>query len=279
MPNTPRFTPAQEGLQLWSITGRCFNDDDDTASLCWGRDEAEATLEFKLSSLDLTQEQLDTPADENKDAEYFMVSSELIGIVKNGEFVLSASLMPAVDDRARTPAVNAFGIFEVNLFGDVHDGSRELVESRHVIARDAEEANSCMEYRYFPTQWASSDYAQPAFDTTLVQSLDNDSQPDWYLVVECLTNIFENAKTPSSVVPAFWKLIADQGVQAPVPGNDQRNVAVIKDALISVASRLTGMAALFELLHQALPAQSNYEADDETYFGFDNEELQWACAE
>lgn len=275
MPNTSRFTPAQEGLQLWSITGRCFNDDDDTASLCWGMDEAEATTEFKLSSLDLTHEQLGSQADENRDPEYFLVSSELVGVVKNGEFVLSASLMPMVDDLPGNPAADEHALFEVSIFGEVHDGSRLLVESRCLVARSAQEAESCMEHRYFPAQWDSSSYARPSFTTRQVRALDNECQPDLYSLVEWLKTIFDSLKTPAHVVPAFWNLLAENGVQLEESSDDPRSEAVLRNALVQLASRMTGMAAMYELLSRPLPEHSNFEAEDGTEFGYDNEELQW----
>jgi hypothetical protein len=89
MPETVTFTPAQESMQLWSITGRCFGDDEDSSGLLWGRSEADATRVFQEQCLDMTDEEINEPENSNKDPSHFIIIIELIGEVTNGEFVLN----------------------------------------------------------------------------------------------------------------------------------------------------------------------------------------------
>lgn len=83
---------ANEGLELWCITGREYGDDDDSASHLWAVDEDEATDRFIRETLGLTPDEDDSPAEGH--SRYFIVSTTCLGVMRNGTLELSPWLNP-----------------------------------------------------------------------------------------------------------------------------------------------------------------------------------------
>lgn len=83
-----------EGLELWSISGREYGDDDDSVDQIWAKDLEEAKQTFIRTVLDLSEEDI-ADALKHSEAAYFFVTDQLLGKVVNGNFVLNAQIVPA----------------------------------------------------------------------------------------------------------------------------------------------------------------------------------------
>jgi hypothetical protein len=83
-----------EGCGLWCVTGRESGDDDDSVWTGWAASEGEAHNRFLLNALDFSQDDIDQALDRENDPAYFIINTDQLGVVTNGQFVLSASLLP-----------------------------------------------------------------------------------------------------------------------------------------------------------------------------------------
>lgn len=79
-----------EKLELWAISGRVIDDNDDTVHLVWGKTDGDAEDKFK--KLLAAEIENDETSESEDDADLIVISKTKVGVMLDGVFCLERSI-------------------------------------------------------------------------------------------------------------------------------------------------------------------------------------------
>lgn len=167
--------------------------------------------------------------------------------------------------------------YDLTLYAQLHDGSRELIARRSIICYTVEQAREFLYEKYFPGQYESSGYGRPMYEHDESYrgcELSTAEMPRVADVCEWLCGILTASRTADQTVESFWTLMEQRGsrlARSRPAATPQALWTVLEEA----AADFWGVSELFDELYRVLPQNSWYSHELETSFGYDNNELHF----
>jgi hypothetical protein len=191
---------------------------------------------------------------------------------------LQASRTPVSPSPAKPATRQRLQVFyDVALYAQLHDGSREFIAKRSVICYTVEQAREFLYEKYFPGQYESSGYGHPVYASGTMDfgcELSTAEMPRLADVCEWLSDILTSPRTANRVVEDFWTLMEQRGSRL-ARSRPEATPQALWTVLEEVAADFWGVSELFDELYRVLPENSWYSHELEESFGYDNNELNF----
>jgi hypothetical protein len=167
--------------------------------------------------------------------------------------------------------------YNLALYAQLHDGSREFIAKRCVICYTVEQAREFLYEKCFPGQYESSGYGHPVYERDGQNrgcELSSADMPRVADVCEWLSDILTSPHTADRVVEDFWALMEKRGSRL-ARSRPEPTPTVLWTVLEEATPDFWGVSELFDELYRVLPENSWYSHELEESFGYDNNELDF----